>query len=768
MGTPKEESLLVKVRVPGRAAAVAVALALLGAAQGPASANYWAVMGGDAGRSGYQPLDPGAGPVESLWSRTEAPVHDVLTSPLISGGPPGQQRVIVGTGDRRGTDGKVIGGRVHIRTLAGGVPVTPPEGIKVSDEPDAFGDGVGSVSFADASTADALGLVWMVYNDANGVSVAAIDEKTGILVLKRQPNPSDVNDKLVGITVNSSALLSPPDPAGGRSLFFVGFTDGPPGVETLYKVSVAHPNTRQAQITLITTTNGDFNLVDHASPSIVYLTANASNNEAHVAAGDCKGKLYTFTVDDLSPGPVAAVGAQTDCVMTVAAPVSAEGAVPGAPGSGLDRTPVMYVATGDSEGNTTRVHRLIQQTSIQFLRQPDSPPVLPGGPSNALAVDAVVVPGGTLAPGGRVYVATGKNLYALDARDLTQIVARLDPNDSLTPGSTGFSLGSPSVNGPFVFITRDNGEQLVLDKRTLQPPNPPFRIVDAGRPAAGSKAFGQPAIAGRRVVFGSSAGIFAYRMRAPAPPTGYWLAATDGGLFNYGSAGFFGSAGGLRLNSPIVGLAPTPTGNGYWLVAKDGGVFAFGDAGFAGAAVGMTHNQPMVGMAPTVTGLGYWLVAADGSVFSFGDAAFFGSAAGAHPKKPVVGMAPTPTGLGYWLAGADGSVFVFGDATFYGSAVGLRLNAPVVGITAAPAGNGYWLGAADGAVLSYGAAEFFGSAGRIRMTQPVVGITGGASGRGYTLAARDGGVFAYGDAGFYGSTGGKTINQPVVALATKG
>ncbi len=33
-----------------------------------------------------------------------------------------------------------------------------------------------------------------------------------------------------------------------------------------------------------------------------------------------------------------------------------------------------------------------------------------------------------------------------------------------------------------------------------------------------------------------------------------------------------------RSNAPIVGLAPTPSGNGYWLVGADGGVFSFGDA----------------------------------------------------------------------------------------------------------------------------------------------------------------------------------------------
>ena len=41
---------------------------------------------------------------------------------------------------------------------------------------------------------------------------------------------------------------------------------------------------------------------------------------------------------------------------------------------------------------------------------------------------------------------------------------------------------------------------------------------------------------------------------------------------------FHGSTGALRLNRPIVGIAATPTGNGYWLVASDGGIFSFGDA----------------------------------------------------------------------------------------------------------------------------------------------------------------------------------------------
>jgi hypothetical protein len=33
-------------------------------------------------------------------------------------------------------------------------------------------------------------------------------------------------------------------------------------------------------------------------------------------------------------------------------------------------------------------------------------------------------------------------------------------------------------------------------------------------------------------------------------------------------------------NAPVVGVAATPDGRGYWLVASDGGIFSYGDAGF--------------------------------------------------------------------------------------------------------------------------------------------------------------------------------------------
>ena len=73
---------------------------------------------------------------------------------------------------------------------------------------------------------------------------------------------------------------------------------------------------------------------------------------------------------------------------------------------------------------------------------------------------------------------------------------------------------------------------------------------------------------------------------------GYWLVASDGGIFTFGDARFFGSTGAVALNHPIVGMASTPSGGGYWLVASDGGIFSFGDAGFFGSTGAVALNQP--------------------------------------------------------------------------------------------------------------------------------------------------------------------------------
>ncbi len=67
-----------------------------------------------------------------------------------------------------------------------------------------------------------------------------------------------------------------------------------------------------------------------------------------------------------------------------------------------------------------------------------------------------------------------------------------------------------------------------------------------------------------------------------AAEQGYYIVTADGGVFTFGSAPFYGSAGNLNLVLPIVSAALTSTGKGYYLMGADGGVFAFGDAKYAG------------------------------------------------------------------------------------------------------------------------------------------------------------------------------------------
>ncbi len=254
-----------------------------------------------------------------------------------------------------------------------------------------------------------------------------------------------------------------------------------------------------------------------------------------------------------------------------------------------------------------------------------------------------------------------------------------------------------------------------------------------------------------------------YRFLSKRPAAGYWLAASDGGIFSFGPrTPFAGSTGNISLNSPIVGMAPDPDGKGYWLVAADGGVFAF-DAPFYGSTGNLKLNSPVVGMAAVPGGGGYYLVAADGGIFAFGRGARFAGSTGAIKlNKPIVGMAADRDGSGYWLVASDGGIFAF-DAAFHGSTGAMRLNQPIVGMAADPDGRGYWLVASDGGIFAFNAA-FHGSTGAIRLNQPVVGMAADPDGKGYWMVASDGGIFAF-EAIFHGSTGAIRLNRPVVGMA---
>ncbi len=266
-------------------------------------------------------------------------------------------------------------------------------------------------------------------------------------------------------------------------------------------------------------------------------------------------------------------------------------------------------------------------------------------------------------------------------------------------------------------------------------------------------------ILGAALLFGSTVAASGALVSQGAP-----AGAAQSGVYPFGDAGSFGAPS-APLNAPIVGMAPTPSGAGYWVVASDGGIFSYGDAVYYGSMGGRPLNAPIVGMAATPTGHGYWMVAADGGIFSFGDAVFYGSMGGTRLNKAIVGMGATPSGHGYWMVAADGGIFSFGDAVFYGSMGGMRLNAPVLGMAPTATGHGYWLVAADGGIFSFGDAVFYGSMGGTVLAEPVVGIAATSTGHGYWMVAGDGGLFSFGDAGYFGSLGATPPSVPVIGMA---
>ncbi len=228
---------------------------------------------------------------------------------------------------------------------------------------------------------------------------------------------------------------------------------------------------------------------------------------------------------------------------------------------------------------------------------------------------------------------------------------------------------------------------------------------------------------------------------------GYYQVDSAGDVAAFGAATCYGAMTGTPLNKPIVGMAVDPATGGYWLVATDGGIFSF-NAPFFGSTGNIALNKPVVGMAPTPSGGGYWMVASDGGVFTFGNNQFYGSTGNIVLNKPVVGMAVDPATGGYWLVATDGGIFSF-NAPFYGSTGAIRLNQPVVGMAAAADGSGYRLVASDGGVFCFNL-PFFGSTGNIRLNRPMVaGLNDNATG-GYWLTASDGGVFSF-NAPFLGS-----------------
>ncbi len=244
---------------------------------------------------------------------------------------------------------------------------------------------------------------------------------------------------------------------------------------------------------------------------------------------------------------------------------------------------------------------------------------------------------------------------------------------------------------------------------------------------------------GNAQFYGSTGALHLQRPVVGITPTsddgGYWLVASDGGIFSFGDTQFYGSIPGIglhpadsglpnSLNAPIVGMVPSSDGKGYFLVASDGGVFAFGDARFEGSCPGIGGCVgSAVAVMPDATGNGYWLVTNTGSIYTFGDAQYFG--APGNVGSPVTSAVRTPDGGGYWVLLADGVVAAYGDAKSLGGPAGFVGGAnPATAIFATSDGQGYWVASYDGAVFTMGTAPYLGGVSNLRLNGGIIAGTG--------------------------------------------
>jgi hypothetical protein len=339
--------------------------------------------------------------------------------------------------------------------------------------------------------------------------------------------------------------------------------------------------------------------------------------------------------------------------------------------------------------------------------------------------------------GGSLVTISGNSLYGAVSVDFGAVTAPFAVNGD----GTITALSPTGVTGTVdVTVTTPggtsaaSGADLFTYAQPLPPPPPPqhgYWLVggDGGIFTFGSAQFQ-----------GSTGNLHLQRPVVGITPTsnrlGYWLVASDGGLFAFGNAGYYGSIPGLgfapagtrgavpKLNAPVVAMVPSTDGGGYFMVASDGGVFAFGDARFAGSCPGIGGCAgSAVAVMPDASGNGYWVVTSSGAVYGFGDAAFYG--APGNRGSTVTSAVRTPDGGGYWVLFANGSVAGYGDAANLGGPIGaVGGSNPASAIFTTADGGGYWVTSAAGAVFTYGDAPYEGGMGGARLNAPIIAATG--------------------------------------------
>ncbi len=172
-------------------------------------------------------------------------------------------------------------------------------------------------------------------------------------------------------------------------------------------------------------------------------------------------------------------------------------------------------------------------------------------------------------------------------------------------------------------------------------------LLARGRPTVASSPTATPASTAARAASRSTSRSSGWCRRTTA--VGYWLIASDGGVFAFGDAGFFGSLGGAP---PVHGarrrgadarrwrvLGPRRQRHGLRLRRRP-------TVGVAGVSPTLsTMKSPMTGLIPDFSGQGFDAVNGGGQAFAFGDAPYFGDVTTAVPgySGHAVGIAVTPS-----------------------------------------------------------------------------------------------------------------------------
>lgn len=491
---------------------ILLAAACAAALPASAMASAWPVVGGDGSRSGSAGADPGEVPVVPVWTSHDGTPRTSIV--ITGGGGPDVQRVAYGT-----TDSRLV-----LRKLSTGALVTAPEGLEIESgsglvERGTWGGGTHAAAFADTSTDDRPGQLLIPHNDQNSVHIARVDLTTGERIGDDEPVSSTL-----GCTTATPPVVTPPDPAGGRLLYFV-ITGNCVANTSLVRIPIMGDATSRTS-RLGRPTFAPVAASPTGAPTLVVLRSADGVARYHVAV-PVTGGLSIFSTDDplsadlppatVAPAITAALAEPTESPQTPLAPVTEDGRLAGAEGSGTGPTPVIYVAAESPDG--TRVYRFVQDGAAPHLRlTADSKPLPASGrPAPALASAETMTPSG-LRAGGLLVVPSEFNLTVLRAADLA-VASRLSPNP--LPAGRAFRFTMPVVSGPYTYLARqgDSGtppEQLVLRTDSLTGlAEPAFSPVPNTPPGV---AYGQPAIARGTVVFGSVSGVVAYRNRDVTPP----------------------------------------------------------------------------------------------------------------------------------------------------------------------------------------------------------------------------------------------------------